>query len=1125
MERREEHRHCSIAKQTILTTHPSGLQTRVSVELANFDALCLHSECKKKQWDSPFLHRRGILGGVSGHNTPILGRRSDAVNEGRLSQQCTPVMKRREVDSPGGSPLPMRREMDEDICEVDNSVISGWLKFRDNKRWKSRWGVVTKLSPAADCLHLQLYRDPKDRYKKGQTKASLSLQHYLGFESGFTLDKESNTIAIICQDVIVVLAFETRERLIAWQVKVGSLLGSSKQFLVMVGNAGSRKLPAGPARLHLQGKRFTLTSGVPPRVLGLWELAHLRRYGVVEGRFCFEGGSHCGKGEGLHMLISDQAQDISDAFDQAAHGSLPSARSTRGSSGHERNKSRPNTRMSDLNTQTFDQSMPDSASALYEENYFGEDCGESSSFWPSDEPRGFEQDYRPDLDPPKAPWEGADHVTLERCSNCQSKLGAISRSSTVALTPETSFNPEWTMEAVPETHSDNSSNSAEYLTPRAIKKNLNHCTCQDRPPDRPPKPSQFDQRKPPAPLPQQSCSCTKNDEVPVPVHNPKVGPYENYDVPKTLHAEIDNSEHYDTPKKIKQAIVDDLFQVTNTSIPGSLVLKKQCGCILKFGSKKKPVVVECDDSLRPVECPCQKVTNWANNLIGLPYCKRSSSGEKVNTEVTLLNPEDENALYATVDVTRKTNRQSTSTDKDSSQGSSEAGFTNYQNMEMSDDKEYEGPYGNYENLEFALSLEYYENAKDLLKKAGVTQSELNALSANINMASQTLPKKQKLCTKCSHCQSSKDRPHNSQGQCDEYLLMEPPKDAKIEYKNRTMGANLGYTPMVPNPNWSQSLKHPLQKLYRIDIEKSQSIPTLNGNSSVHRDMDVSNNVNRESLQKRSSSVDSAPLLEDLKEFDSSIGSHMTSSSLETLRNLGEENRLKSPCENDGECYDCCKSSGSENKTSDDSFTKDIPHLRNKHMDNAQIKRSSSVPCKGGNRDSSSSNDSGVSSCSMKHAGDFQEFEMPLTSGQSRYHYMMQKKLRGSLSGCVHSSLPRKSKSSDPLRDMSMQIHKANIRAKSSSAEAEVPVLPPKQMKGVMDTHSTSSGTSDMSDYIETLSLTSSQSSSDTQSGVRINRQPTSTLRPRSGKEYHNLDPIITSMYKNGKDLANYTNLS
>ncbi|XP_065350680.1 uncharacterized protein LOC135946398 [Cloeon dipterum] len=30
------------------------------------------------------------------------------------------------------------------------TVVDGYVKFRDNKRWKQRWGVVTKLSPAAD---------------------------------------------------------------------------------------------------------------------------------------------------------------------------------------------------------------------------------------------------------------------------------------------------------------------------------------------------------------------------------------------------------------------------------------------------------------------------------------------------------------------------------------------------------------------------------------------------------------------------------------------------------------------------------------------------------------------------------------------------------------------------------------------------------------------------------------------------------------------------------------------------------------------------------------------------------------------------------------------------------------
>lgn len=129
----------------------------------------------------------------------------------------------------------------------------------------------------SDCLHLQLYRDSKDRYKHGQTKASLSLQQFLGVESGFTLDKESNTIAIICQDVTVVLAFDTRERLIQWQVKIANNLGEDIQYLILVSSTPPKaKIATGPARMHIQDHRFCLTTGVPPKMAGLWEIGHLR---------------------------------------------------------------------------------------------------------------------------------------------------------------------------------------------------------------------------------------------------------------------------------------------------------------------------------------------------------------------------------------------------------------------------------------------------------------------------------------------------------------------------------------------------------------------------------------------------------------------------------------------------------------------------------------------------------------------------------------------------------------------------------------------------------------------------------------------------------------------------------
>lgn len=61
------------------------------------------------------------------------------------------------------------------------------------------------------------------------------------------------------------------------QVKVSAALGEARQYLVLVGGAdGARRLAAGPARLHLLERRVALTRGVPPRLLAVWDIAHLR---------------------------------------------------------------------------------------------------------------------------------------------------------------------------------------------------------------------------------------------------------------------------------------------------------------------------------------------------------------------------------------------------------------------------------------------------------------------------------------------------------------------------------------------------------------------------------------------------------------------------------------------------------------------------------------------------------------------------------------------------------------------------------------------------------------------------------------------------------------------------------
>lgn len=134
-------------------------------------------------------------------------------------------------------------------------------------------------------------------------------------------------MAILCQDVVVVLAFDNRERLMQWQVKLSAHLSDGPHFLVQLYSAPAKaRLASGPARLHVQERGFCLTQGMPPQIVGHWLISHLRRYGVVEGRFCFEGGSRCGKGEGLHVLLTDQGEEITQTLKVAAMGQLQATR-------------------------------------------------------------------------------------------------------------------------------------------------------------------------------------------------------------------------------------------------------------------------------------------------------------------------------------------------------------------------------------------------------------------------------------------------------------------------------------------------------------------------------------------------------------------------------------------------------------------------------------------------------------------------------------------------------------------------------------------------------------------------------------------------------------------------------
>ncbi|KAL3274052.1 hypothetical protein HHI36_015471 [Cryptolaemus montrouzieri] len=652
-----------------------------------------------------------------------------------------------------------------------------------------------------------------------------------------------------------------------WQVKLSSHLGDGPHFLVLVSSAPTKsRIPQGPARLHVQERGFCLTTGVPPRISGQWLISNLRRYGVVEGRFCFEGGSRCGRGEGLHVLLTDQGEEITSTLKVAATGTLHNSRR------------RPVSRnMSVMDSPRRPPMRSDGRAVL--------DLSEGSLISRADSPyTDLESNYGCGDSISNDGW---GPPPIERCMSCISKLGALSRSSTATVTM--GVTPFW--EHTCDRHSISSGSDSSGWSQTIT-----------RPPARPPKPG---------------VSCPSPSKM-----SQSQTTYDNYDIPKIPYpVENKGDEHYDTPRKLKECLFE--------------TVQKPCGCIVRIrqpDTEKQPERQPERQPDRP--CVCQRLMScWTTT-------------------------EDVQALYATVDKSKKCHRIQPT-----------ASTANYANLtpsskpadcsaEKSQTTSSTTNGTNYENMEFAQTLQLYENSKEIQDKCKAK------------------------CTKCGHAQ-------------EDYLMMEPSNDKPAQ-------PHPGYLPMSP------AVKQRLEKVLS------------NSNPNLGPALDRSNKPSGSSMLQ--------------------MNIYQRKHILDSTDNL---QRKRS------------NSADSSSRCEEPEVTSPTPTCQCNQT--IAVRRSSSVPCKS-NRDSSSSNDSGV-------------FELPRR-----------------IQLCP-STLPRRSKSSDPLRDLSFQFNKTD--GKSASAEAEVPVCP---------SGSTSSGTSDMSDYFETLSL-SSHSSSEAP-------PPSCTLRPRSGNEYLSLQRLI-----------------
>ncbi|KTF78164.1 hypothetical protein cypCar_00041602 [Cyprinus carpio] len=198
----------------------------------------------------------------------------------------------------------------------DTVIAEGAIKLRDGRKWRSRWLVLRKPSPVADCLVLYVYKE------RGVKERSVTLEHICGLEACVGGDGVPFILSILCLSQTTVLGFDSREALQSWDLRLRYCLGEVHSFSVSV--LPGTKLESGPATLHLCNNVLVIAKDLPAVIIGHWNLLDLRRYGPVSNGFVFEGGTRCGYWAGVFFLSCAEAEQISFLFDCIVRGISPS---------------------------------------------------------------------------------------------------------------------------------------------------------------------------------------------------------------------------------------------------------------------------------------------------------------------------------------------------------------------------------------------------------------------------------------------------------------------------------------------------------------------------------------------------------------------------------------------------------------------------------------------------------------------------------------------------------------------------------------------------------------------------------------------------------------------------------
>ncbi|XP_051992973.1 LOW QUALITY PROTEIN: protein Dok-7-like [Xyrauchen texanus] len=205
---------------------------------------------------------------------------------------------------------------------TDTVVVEGQVRFREGKKWKNRWVILRKPSPVADCLSLLVYKERGQKSKRQRERSQAMLRDICGLEALQGFDGVNYALSLLCLSQSVMLGFDNRVTLLAWDARIRYSLGEVHRFNVNV--QPGTKLESGPASLHLCNNMLVIARDLPPTVISQWKLSDLRRYGAVPNGFVFEGGTRCGYWAGVFFLACAEGEQISFLFDCIVRGISPS---------------------------------------------------------------------------------------------------------------------------------------------------------------------------------------------------------------------------------------------------------------------------------------------------------------------------------------------------------------------------------------------------------------------------------------------------------------------------------------------------------------------------------------------------------------------------------------------------------------------------------------------------------------------------------------------------------------------------------------------------------------------------------------------------------------------------------